>query len=82
MGWVLLYYTLEVFKWLVIIRAVLSWFVPPHSGNQLVVLLRQITDPILAPISRVLPNPGGVDLSPLIAFGIIWFLQGLMIGWM
>ena len=41
MVWVFLYYLLEALKWLIIIRALLSWFVPPHSGNPVVRLLRR-----------------------------------------
>lgn len=78
MGWMLLYYTLEVFKWLIIVRAVMSWFVSPHSRNPLVDIIRRITDPILRPLAGVLPNMGGVDLSPLVAFFAIVLLQGLI----
>ncbi|CAN5619220.1 hypothetical protein BH23GEM3_BH23GEM3_07840 [soil metagenome] len=79
MGWMLLYYTLEVFKWLIIVRAVMSWFVPPHSRNPLVELMRRITDPILRPVAGVLPNMGGVDLSPIVAFFAIILLQRLIV---
>lgn len=79
-GWILLYYTLEIFKWLVIIRAVMSWFVSPHSRHPLAELLRRITDPILQPISAILPNLGGIDLSPIVAFVLIILLQSLIMG--
>ncbi len=79
MGWLLLYYTLEILKWLVIIRAVMSWFVAPHSRHPLVELLRRITDPILRPISAVLPDLGGIDISPIVAFILIIFLQSLIV---
>lgn len=79
-GWLLLYYTLEILKWLVIIRAVMSWFVSPHSPHPLVELLRRITDPILQPIAAILPDLGGIDLSPIVAFILIVFLQSLIAG--
>lgn len=79
MGWMLLYYTLELFKWLIIIRAVMSWFVSPLSSNPIVNGVRRATDPILQPIASALPNFGGVDLSPLIAYGIVWLLQSLLV---
>lgn len=80
MAWTLIYYTLELFKWLVIIRALMSWFVSPTSSNPLVDLIRRATDPILEPISRVVPPMGGFDITPVIAYFILYFLQILLAG--
>jgi len=41
-------------------------------------LLGRVTEPILKPIRRVIPSVGGLDLSPLIVFVIIFFLQNLI----
>jgi YggT family protein len=79
MGWMLLYYTLELFKWLIVIRAVLSWFVSPYSAHPAVVLLRRLTDPILRPLSNLLPNLGGVDFSAIVAFVAILLLQSVIV---
>ena len=76
---VLLYYLLEALKWLVIIRALMSWFVDPGSQNPLVRLIRRITDPILRPMSEMVPDVGGVDLSPLLAFFAIHLIQQVLI---
>jgi len=78
MGWVILFYILEVMKWLVIARAIASWFVPPESGNRVVEALRVVTDPLIAPVRALLPDTGGVDLSPLVVFFLIILLQGLI----
>jgi YggT family protein len=75
MAWIILYYTLEAFKWLIIIRAVMSWFVSPHSQNPAFDLLRRATDPILRPIREMIPLAGGIDLSPIVAFFAIVILQ-------
>lgn len=75
MIWVLLYYLLEILKWLVIARALMSWFVSPHSRHPLANLLRRVTDPILRPLSEMLPPLGGMDLSPLLAFFAIHLFQ-------
>jgi YggT family protein len=75
MAWIILFYSLEVFKWLIIIRAVTSWFVSPHSSNPAFDLLRRVTDPILRPISQMVPLMGGIDLSPIVAFFAIVVLQ-------
>jgi YggT family protein len=77
-AWVILFYILEVMKWLVIARAIASWFVSPHSDNRLVEGLRVLTDPLIAPVRAVLPDTGGVDLSPLAVFFLIILLQGLI----
>lgn len=49
--------------WLTLIQAVLSWVNPMAP---VMPVLRTMTDPILEPIRRALPTPGGIDLSPLV----------------
>jgi YggT family protein len=76
---VLLYYLLEALKWLVIIRALMSWFVDPRSRNPIARAIRGITDPILRPMAEMVPNFGGVDLSPLLAFFAIHLIQQVIV---
>lgn len=76
---VLLYYLLEILKWLIIARALMSWFVAPGSDNPVVNLIRRVTDPILRPFAEMIPNLGGVDISPLLAFFAIYLLQALLL---
>jgi YggT family protein len=78
MAWLLLYYTLEIFKWLIIARALMSWFVSPHTRNPVADFLRKVTDPVLRPISKMMPLAGGIDLSPIIAFFALTLLQQLI----
>jgi YggT family protein len=53
--------------WLLLIaRVVLSW-TNPMGGGGLIAFVYQATEPILAPIRRILPPTGGIDWSPLIA---------------
>jgi len=52
---------------LIVIRALLSWIPAVDYRHPLIGLLIRITDPILAPVRRLLPPIGGMDLSPLIA---------------
>lgn len=75
----LLYYALEILKWLIIARALMSWFVSPYSDNPVVRLLRRITDPILRPLSEMVPALGGIDISPLLAFFAIHLLQMVVV---
>ena len=80
MAWLLLYYTLALFKWLIIARALMSWFVSPYSRHPVVMLVRKLTDPILRPLSELIPLAGGIDLSPIVAFFLITILQQVIIG--
>ncbi len=59
-------------------RAIISWF-PVSPGNPLVVLLNQITDPILRPLRRVVPRVGMFDLAPMIAI-VVLVVVGRAIG--
>jgi YggT family protein len=78
-GWMYLYYLLELVKWLVIIRVVMSWFVSPYSRNPVVEVVRRITDPILRPVASLVPNMGGIDISPLVVFFLIIILQRVIV---
>ena len=71
MGWTLLYLILEVLKWLIIARALMSWFVSPTSTNPIVEAVRRITDPILRPIRGLFPTMGGVGLLLFIVFFVL-----------
>lgn len=53
---------------------ILSW-VAPGSGNPVVHLIYQITAPVMAPFRRLLPDMGGLDLSPILVFIAINILQ-------
>lgn len=58
---------------LIVVRAFWSW-VSPFPTNPPMRLVWSLTEPILAPVRALLPNLGGLDLSPLVA---ILLLQGL-----
>ncbi len=65
---------LRLYTWVIIIRAIISW-VNPDPYNPIVQFLYRVTEPVLRPIRRVLPPMGGIDLSPLVALLLIYFLQ-------
>lgn len=69
-------YLVEFLVIAIIIQALLSWVIPMGSGNPLMVLLNDITAPILNPIRRTIPPLGGLDLSPLIAILVLQLLVG------
>lgn len=73
---------LNLYVWLLIAAAVLSWLVAFNVVNpynkfvhNVGDFLYRITEPVLAPIRSVIPNLGGIDISPMILILIIFFLQ-------
>lgn len=67
-------YVLWLYMWIIIARALISW-VNPDPWNPIVQFLDRATEPVLAPIRRMLGWRMGFDLSPIIAILIITFLQ-------
>jgi YggT family protein len=66
---------LNIYMWVVIIRALLSW-VNPDPYNPIVQFLTRVTEPVLRPIRKLVPAYRlGIDLSPLIVILIIYFLE-------
>ena len=78
----LLIEVLEIYKWIVIAAVIVSWLTAFNVINQynnfvrtLLRILIALTEPVFRPIRKVVPAIGGLDLSPIIVFVIIWFLQ-------
>jgi YggT family protein len=76
---------LNLVWWVFLIMIIMSWLISfnvINTRNQFVAgvwrALNQVTDPILRPIRRVIPPMGGLDLSPIIVFIVIFFLQQLI----
>ncbi len=66
---------LSIYMWIIIIRALISW-VNPDPYNPIVQFLVRVTEPALGPLRRLVPTWRiGIDLSPLIAIFIIYFLR-------
>jgi YggT family protein len=79
-GWNVILTLLQILQLLIFVRVVMSWVVSPASRNPLVEFVRAVTDPILRPIQSVLPNTGPLDLSPMVAIFLIYFLQNIVRG--
>lgn len=63
---------LNIYMWVIIIRALISW-VNPDPYNPIVKFLYSATEPVLYRVRRIVPYMGGIDFSPLIViFGIIF----------
>ena len=77
---------LDLYVWLLIASAILSWLIAfnvVNTRNQFVSAIAEflfrITEPVLAPIRRMLPSLGGLDISPIILILIIMFLQKVIV---
>lgn len=76
---------LNLYTWVLIGSAIFSWlfaFNVINSSNQFVnaigTFLYNVTEPVLRPIRRAMPNLGGIDISPIIVLLIIFFLRSLL----
>ena len=77
---------LELYSWVIIASAVLSWltaFNVINMRNSFVYIINEtcylLTEPLMRPIRRVLPYMGGLDLSPIIILLAITFLQKVIV---
>jgi len=71
---------LELYMWIVIISALISW-VNPDPYNPIVRFLRSATEPVFARVRRHVPSvAGGVDFSPIIVILAIVFLKVFLVG--
>lgn len=77
---------LKLYSFVIIASAIFSWlyaFNIVNSSNQIINtigrVLYNLTEPALRPIRRIMPDLGGVDISPVILLLIIWFLQNFLV---
>lgn len=84
----ILYVALDLYVWVLIISAILSWLIAfnvVNTRNRAVYMisdmLYRLTEPALRPIRNVLPNLGGVDLSPVVLILIVMFIQRLILNY-
>ncbi|MFN3318471.1 hypothetical protein C0V73_16085 [Rhizobium sp. TH135] len=76
---------LSIFTWILIGSAIFSWlfaFNVINSSNRFVATLGQffynVTEPVLRPIRRFMPDLGGIDISPIVLLLIIFFLRSFL----
>ncbi len=75
----LLFGLLSFYSLLIFIRIVFSWIMVGYS-NRLMRLVVNATEPLLKPLRHTVPRVGNFDISPIIAFLIIWVLQAAVSG--
>ena len=78
-------FALDIYTWIIIASAVFSWlyaFNIVNPRNPFVAsvgdFLYRVTEPALKPIRRFLPDLGGIDISPIVLFVIIFFIRQLL----
>ncbi|MDC0897436.1 YggT family protein [Desulfobacterota bacterium] len=69
---------LSLFVWLIIIRALISWF-NPDPYNTLFQFLYRITEPVLSIVRNAMPNLGGIDISPIVVLLAAEFLKSFLV---
>ena len=70
---------LNIYFFGILLLIVFSW-IAPQSHHPGIALLYQLTEPVMAPVRRLLPPLGGLDLSPILVFVIINVLEILLRG--
>ena len=81
----ILFLVLDLYKYIIIASAVMSWLIAfnvVNVRNQFVGMiadfLYRITEPVLKPIRGMMPNLGGLDISPVILILLIYFIQNVI----
>ena len=74
----LLSLVLNIYFWGMMISIIAS-FIAPLSGHPALVLIRQLTEPLMEPFRRFLPSMGGLDLSPIFVFLAIQIIRTMLI---
>ncbi len=76
---------IDIYTWIVIAGAIMSWLVAFGVVNvnnkfirMVVDVLYRLTEPVLRPIRSILPNLGGVDISPVILLLGLFFVKSLL----
>lgn len=77
---------LDIYIWLLIAAAVLSWLIAfnvVNTRNQFVAMvtdfLYRVTEPVLRPIRSLLPNLGGIDVSPVVLILLIILIKDIIV---
>ncbi|MGK2966196.1 MAG: YggT family protein [Tepidiformaceae bacterium] len=72
------FFWLQMLTWAVIARSLLSWF-PIDQGSTIYQLLFRVTEPIIEPFRRIMPQTGMMDLSPLAAIIMLIVMRQMVL---
>mgnify|MGYP006134765255 CR=1 FL=1 len=77
---------ITIYIYLFVASAILSWLMAFNVVNvrnkvvyTVVSLLYRVTEPVLRPIRRIVPNLGGIDISPIILILLLYFIRDLIL---
>jgi len=70
-------YFCRILTFVIFVRVILSWFMVSRY-NLLIILLDDVTEPILSPLRRVIPRLGVFDITPLIVIAILYFIPFIL----
>jgi YggT family protein len=77
-----IYYLFQVLTFAIFFRAILSWFTMSSRSPLLISIYRvfiQITEPILAPLRRIIPTIGMIDITPIIAILLLQIIAQVLL---
>jgi YggT family protein len=69
---------IDLYSLVVLAAVILSW-VPVDRRNPLVAMTHGLTEPVLAPIRKMIPPMGGLDVSPMVLLIALQLLKGLLV---
>lgn len=75
----ILYGLISIYILLIFMRIIFSWGMISY-GNRLMRFLVDTTEPLLGPLRRIIPPLGRIDISPIVAFFILWLFQAAIAG--
>lgn len=80
MGTVILFvhYLVFILTWAIIIRALVTWF-PISPDNPIIRILDEVTEPIMAPLRRIVPRLGMIDITPIVALLLLQLLDQILV---
>ena len=77
---------INLYIWIIIASAIMSWLIAFNVINPYNQFVRSIwqglnalTEPVLRPIRRWMPDLGGIDISPMVLIIVLWFVQGVLL---
>jgi len=76
---IVLGFLIKIYFWSLLIMIVASW-IAPGSHHPVLMLINQITEPLMKPFRKILPSMGGLDLSPILVFLVLQILEKVVDG--
>ena len=70
---------IQLYSYMLLARIVLSWIPNVDRSNQIVRFLYQVTEPVLEPVRRALPQVGMIDISPIVVFIGLHLLRSIFL---